>query len=248
MFKKWGRKEGNKKSEDKFFTPSEWHALTLKTSEEIRRQIDFFKLEGRKVKRIKMIGRSYIHTGVYIADYVHGVIKQYEGEERQNQSLWGKIDSEIKFRREALIDQPLMVEFDNGETFEIDTPQVPNFCMTMNGIPWEIKCECNVDADILFAPCIGKRIVNVEARTYRSDKDVMTGCFFNEDHSEYKLVSDLVLWFDNGYGLSIGGHLDFCGVSCIDRRNEPVFITFRELKPALSEWEDSFPEGTNYSR
>jgi hypothetical protein len=112
----------------------------------------------------------------------------------------------------------------------------------MNCIPWRIKAGTNspnVEANILFAPCIGK-IVEVAVETYVSDIDPMFHCFIDDAGTKYEMVSRIVLWLEGGIGLSINGCRDYCEVMCIDRNNIALPIAFEELKPALFNWEDIY--------
>ena len=51
------------------FSAKEWSAPTLSNPDEIKTRIASFKLEGRKIKRMKFIGLSYYHTRDWISQY-----------------------------------------------------------------------------------------------------------------------------------------------------------------------------------
>ncbi len=91
----------------------------------------------------------------------------------------------------------------------------------------------NADANVLFAPCLRKAIMNVEIRCYCTDKDPMFNDFFDEEHNKRELVSSIVLWLDDGNGIKIGGTIDFCAIAYIDERRVPHTIPFGELKQGL---------------
>ena len=113
--------------------------------------------------------------------------------------------------------------------------------MSMNCIPWWIKAgtnQPNVEADILFSPCVGQEIVSVEVNTRITDKDPMLFCAFNEPPYQRELVSNVTLRLRNGLGLQISPDIDYCEVACVDVSNEWVKISFSELKDALFNWED----------
>ncbi|MDO4515068.1 MAG: hypothetical protein Q4B72_13680, partial [Lachnospiraceae bacterium] len=131
--------------------------------------------------------------------------------------------------------------FDDGGIFEIDTPQEPEFRISMNCIPWWIRAETsqpNIEADILFSPCIGQEIISVEVNTRTTDKEPMFFCTFDEPPYQRVLVSNVTLRLENGVGLQISPNIDYCAVACVDASNECVKISFSELKDALFNWDD----------
>lgn len=236
------------KFKDFVFSASGWSAPTLVSVPEVRDTIAQFKLKGRKVINIRMIGLSYGHRREWIEEYAYNVLEQYEEDERQKRSNYVNIDLHMKYHRNTEIDEPLLIEFEDGDVLEIDTPQQPEFRISMNCIPWWINAGTNlpnVDANILFSPCIGQKIASVKVNTYHTDKDPMSNDYFDDEHSRRELVSDIILRFENGVGLRIGGWIDFCHVACIDNNDTVTEITFEKLKSSLFNWEDLHTDTTN---
>lgn len=227
--------------QDNVFSAEEWSAPRMVSPKEIRDRLHSFALCGRKIRRMRMIGLSYFHTRDWIEDAAYGQLKDLSEEERQRRSQYSMIDPDLPFARCAEIDEPLLIEFEDGDVFEIDTPQEPEFCMSMNCIPWWIGAgtnQPNADADILFSPCIGQTIVNVEVNTNWTDKDPMFREPFDSPPYQRELVSDITLRLENGVGLRIGAYIDYCEIECIDANSEDTKISFSELKQALFNWED----------
>lgn len=231
-------------SKDKFedgFTSTEWSAPTLTSPEEIRALLDSFHLCGRKIKCLEMIGTDYCHDPERIEETAYQQQKELPEVLRQRRSSYGHIPGATLFRREATIDEPVLVGFEDNDRFEINTPQVPEFRMSMSHIPWYITSRhgsSNVTADILFSPCIGQTVTKVEVNTYFATKHPSYATAFKEPSFQRELVSNVTLWFENGVGLRIGGWLDYCQVNCIDRNGKTLEMRYEELKPALFNWED----------
>ena len=235
----------NSKEYDNFkdytFSANEWSAPSMVTPIEIRNQIDSFSLCGRKVKQMRLIGLSYSHSRDWIEDATYCQLDGLSKDERQRRSNYMSINPNMQFLRCAEIDEPLLIEFEDGDVFEIETPQEPEFRMSMNRIPWWIDAgtnQPNADADILFSLCIGQTIKSVEVNTYKTDKDPMFHEPFAEAPYERELVSDIILRFENGTGLRIGAWIDYCVVECVDAQNEISKINFSDLRQALFNWED----------
>lgn len=113
--------------------------------------------------------------------------------------------------------------------------------MSMNCIPWWIEAGTNLpnaDANILFAPCLGRTIESVEVKTYETDKDPMFNSAFDEEGSKRELVSAIVLRLNNGTGPCIEGWIDFCHVTFLDKEEHEGTITFEDLRTGLFNWED----------
>ena len=234
--------KGKNNFDDYVFSSLEWSAPTMVSPEEIRRRLNSFKLTGRKITRLRFIGLSYFHTRDWIEDSAYNALPDdMSEEERQFKSDYNNINPALELPRCSEIDEPFLICFENGDTFEIDAPQEPEFRFSLNCIPWNIDSGCNgpnLDANIFFAPCIGKRIVDVEVNTYLSDIDPMYGCLIDDLGEKYEMVSRIVLWLEGDIALSISACIDFCRIECIDRSNNILPIAFEELKSALFNWED----------
>ncbi len=233
---------GNDNYKDFTFAAEEWSAPTMVEPDIIRAQMAKLKLEGRKIEKMKLVGHSYSHDRYWIEEYAYNALDQYDEDERHLRSEYNNISRELLFDRCVDIDEPFLIKFEDGDVFEIETTQVPLFRFSMNRIPWVIRAGTNLpnlDANIVFAPCIGRTIETVEIKTYFTDKDPMPfGDYIDESHSQYELVEAIVLWLDDGNGIRIEGIIDSCWISLINKERKPVTIAFRELKLGLYNWED----------
>lgn len=232
---------GRNSFRDNIFSASEWSAPSMVSPAEITSLAASFKLEGRRIKRLKMIGLAYNLRRNWIEDRAYHYYEEPDEEERQEMSGYAQIDPAVPYCRYAEIDEPLLIEFEDGDVFEIVTPQEPEFRMSMNCIPWGIDAGTNlpnVDANILFAPCLGEVITSVEIETYETDKDPVFHSAFDEEGTRKELVSAVLLRLRNGTALCIEGWIDFCHVTFIDKDGHTGTIPFEVLKPALFNRED----------
>ncbi len=232
---------GKNDFKDFTFSAQEWSAPTMVDPNEIKARIASLRLEGRKIQNLRLIGLSYFHTRDWVESHAYDVLSDLDEKERQIQSNYNSIAPDTPFGRYAEIDEPLLIEFEDGDVFEIETPQEPEFRFSMNCIPWWIDAGTNLpnlDAEVFFSPCIGRTITGVEVKTYITDKDPMFRDYFDEEHSKKELVSHIVLRLDDGNGIRIGGMIDYCVVDYVDADGETLTIPFQELKTALFNWED----------
>jgi hypothetical protein len=232
---------GKNRFKDNVYFAIEWLTPSLVAPDEIQKKMDSFALCGRKISRMKIIGFSSCHTQYCIEANAYGQLKHLTDEERKHKSNYKVIDPDMKFVRCVKIDEPFMIEFEDGDIFEIDTPMDPKFQINMNSIPWEIETGStpqNVDANILFSPCIGQTIIEVQVNKYITEKEPIIQVPFNEPPYEREFVSDITLRLENGLSLRISPCIDYCDVECIDTKNEYAMISFSDLKQALHNWED----------
>lgn len=228
----------NNQFENGKFSSQIWSAPYVVSPSVIKRLLSSFALEGRQIKRMKMIGLAYNLRRDLIEEYAYNNLEGLDEEERQRLSDFNNIDPEFELDRSALIDEPLMIEFMDGDVFEIETPQQPEFRISMNCIPWDILAGTNlpnIDAENLFSPAIGKRVVSVEIQPYHTDQPPMWCATFDEDRCTTELVSCIIIWLENEMGLCIEGWLDFCHVTLIHKDMSVFSIPFKELKAALFE-------------
>ena len=215
---------------DYTFSGTEWSAPTLNYAEEIEKELEKMQLVGRQIKNMKMVGLSYFLTRYWIESAAYNMLSHLPKDERHNMSDYKNISPDMDFSRCSEIDEPFLVEFEDGDVFEIDTPQDPYYRFSMNCIPWNINAGTNLpnaDANKLFSVCIGKKITEIEVSKYKDDID-----------PENEFVSRIVLWLENDTGLCIYPEFDYCIVSCINKNDEDVLIPFKELKYALFNYED----------
>ena len=241
MLEKTLYSDGKNNFEDNTFSAKVWSAPTMVSPEEIRKRLSSFKLEGRIIGALHTIGLNYNLQPRGIETYAYKYLEQYEDEERQKRSEYHNIDPEMPYGCCSEIDEPFLIRFKDGDVFEIITPQEPEFRMSMNCIPWDIEAGTNMpnaDANVIYASCIGKTVINVEVRTFFADKDPMFHDFLDEEHRKRELVSEIILWLDDGNGISISGDFDYCDIAYINKKGSLNKIPFGELKKGLSNWED----------
>ena len=221
---------------DKKFSLSYWYEKKLVTPEEIWQKLNSFHLEGRKIKRLKFVGCCYNFSENWIGEVAYTNLKNLPENERQHKSDYENIDPDTLYNRSATIDEPFLMQFEDGDIFEIDTPMESNFCMGMNTIPWGAPADCNtpnIDANILFSECIGQTVTKVSIETYLTDKEPFYHEKFDEEPFLRDFVSVVVLHLENGLFLVISGFLDYCKIGCYVSEKEYSKIKFKDLKNGI---------------
>ena len=193
---------------DDRFNLDYWYKKRYITPEEVWEKLNSLRLEGRKIKRMKFIGLCYNFTEYEIEDAVYSRLKDLPEDERQLKSNYDNIDPETEFDREVSIDEPFLIQFEDGDIFEIETPIETKFCIDMNTIPWGTLAETNlpnIDANVLFSECIGQIIKKIEVNTFITDEEPLLREKFDEEPFKRELVSDVALCLENGLVIDISG-------------------------------------------
>ena len=211
--------------EDVEFDLQKWSACSCNDADEFARIMDRFGIVGRQIVGVELLGLDHLHTREMIEA---GVDLAYD-----------QIAKETSFDREAVIDEPLKIELDDGRTFEILVEQYDEYRVSMDALPfWVVPGvgSPNIVGNDLFAPCLGKVIRNIEIEKRKNSQDEGCRDLPNEGRSG---ISRLILRFDDGTGLDIHGcWLEYCSVSCTDADGRLQMLSFEKLMAALYNWED----------
>lgn len=230
------------------FSSREWTARSFMLPEPLRAQLEVFKLRGRKIKSLKTIGLSYNLKREMLEESAYSVLAHLGEEERQTRSEYSNIDPSMKVLRIVEVDEPFLIEFEDGDVLEILAPYEAEFRFSMNQVPWDIAAGTNlpnVDADVIFSECIGKEITDYVVNAHMSDVAPITREPYNPLGTLQEVITEVVLRFKDKTGLSMCGcSIDFCQVALVNQDGEILEISLEELKPGLYNWEDVHIDGT----
>ena len=214
--------------------------IRLNDTEKIRETLQKVELCGRKIDEIWMKNDSCFHTKEGIEEIAYQRLEKFPEEERQKKSEYGNIPANVMFERTAWTDGPIRIQVTGTESpynvLKIDAPMEGTF-----DIAWE-KSWCssrglgggNVDANVLFAPCIGHEIINVRYQERKKSPYPMP-----EDVPEC-IIDSIILILDNGVQLKMSGIVDYLGISCTDEQEQILKLPFSELKRGLYNGKDIY--------
>ena len=98
-------------------------------------------------------------------------------DQKQGKEGLDDLDPEMEMERYLELDEPLLIHFEDGDTFKIDTPWEDIWYMSMNRIPPGIKScfgQPNVDAEIMFSPCLWRKISRVQVHPGKEGASALT--------------------------------------------------------------------------
>ena len=118
MLEKTNFSNGKDSFKDYTFSAHEWSAPTMVSVAEIKERLASFNLVGRKIERMKMIGLAYNLRRDCIEECAYNFWDKLEEDERQKCSEYENIDPSIEIYRYAEIDEPFLIGFEDGDSFD----------------------------------------------------------------------------------------------------------------------------------
>ncbi|MBR4900486.1 MAG: hypothetical protein IKZ46_06055 [Victivallales bacterium] len=131
-----------------------WSAPILQTAEEVFAKIHELKIVGRVIKDIRSISQNY---SFWLDDSYHEI---FEAIQRNDD----KALSALEFECSVEIDEPLLIQFEDGDVLGIDFSEGSSIRMDMNTLSWDILSamdERNFHANRMFNDILGKRIDDI---------------------------------------------------------------------------------------
>ncbi len=161
--------KGKNNFQDNVYSYWEWSAPVLQTHDEIIAKLAELNLEGRTVKNVRCVGMAYNWNDDNIGEAVYRALGDMSKEDRK------RLPNPEAFLPEGVyipcwaeIDEPFIIEFEDGDALAIDYSEGSSVRMEMNTLPVNILWGTNnptVHANKLFSDIIGKRITAVEIVT-----------------------------------------------------------------------------------
>ncbi len=191
---------------------------------------------GKTIKNIYFLGYSWYNDSYEIRASCAWHYGENDDALYQKYSVWANIPSDFEVDRRVEINAPIVIQFTDGTSIEImysdytyeTTNKCPNgFKISVNEITHYPKQDMednrtNIDANVMFSVCLGKKIAGVECVPYKPG---------------YDDIEKLILRLSDGNGILIAGAYDegdgYNGLECVDKDNKTLMITFGELKPGM---------------
>lgn len=147
----------------------EWSAPILQTHEEVTSKIKELKLQGRVIKGFYSVGMGYNWNEDDIGDAIYNATKRLIKENRiTSRGPFPFLPEGVYISRYAEIDEPFLIEFEDGDILGVDYSEGSCVRMELNTIPKDIEFGTNrrtFHPNVLFGSLIGREIVAVEVTT-----------------------------------------------------------------------------------
>lgn len=224
-----------KNNEFSFWT---WSAPVLQTPEEVVEKVKELKLEGRVIKDVIAIGLGYNWGDDDILcrvdhqhEQMHPVLKERITFEE------APFSPEISLNRDATIDEPLLIVFEDGDVLGISFDEGSSVRMELNTIPVTIQPGINrknFHANRLFGDLIGKTISEIVVNATSAEPEFTWS--HGMDLAEQPFyISSIVFVCQNAekqyerFGLRFQAWLDYGEVELLDICGDAVKIPMTEV-------------------
>ena len=219
------------------FSHQHWTAKKCSTAKEVRSVLDSFNLVGRRIWSLHTPSFDFENT---VGSILSAAGKYVDGEEessRRNICAYANLPKRTKIERRMEIDKPFVIEFKDGDTFEIDVPMDPIFLMSMNRIPIEVADSRGrgVDPLYLFSDVIGKTVAAVDVETCTVGRLPYSSYDLDEP---MEIATAIHLRFENGSRLKLMPSIDFLSVESQDSHGEVKRVSWESVRTGFVMYAD----------
>lgn len=164
------------------FDWKEWNVPIITTPLELRKTFEEMKLSNRVIKSMRFLGCCY-------------------NEELGNMTIDYKNDDD-ETDRYAEIDQPLIIQFEDGDVFALDFSDFSTVKCGLNTIPHNVEASFNpedVDANILFSDLIGGKIdsIGIEDTDFYNSCEHTGSHGFEIDENQDQYIAQITFYINN---------------------------------------------------
>jgi len=230
---------GNNVFLNNIYDPERWSAGLLQMPEEV---VTFFKntqIAGRKIQHIYTVGPAYNLSKEWIQNFAIAIASKHNEENPENPipPLIECIPADSVFSRFILLDQPLIIEFDSGDRFEILFSRCSEVRMSINKLPKELRAPNalpNVDCDILFSDIIDKRILRISVGRRKDVPEDWPEPHGEDWKEQDTLISYIMFETDGDAALVFEPYKETGRVYLIGRDKKIRAIHYGDLRPGLT--------------
>ncbi len=184
--------DGKNKFENNEFSFWEWSAPILQTHDEIISKIRELNLTGRKIKAVHCVGMAYNWSDDELGERIYRKLEDMTPEQRSTlPNPCPYLPEGIHLTRWIEIDEPFLIEFEDGDILAIDYSEGSSVRMELNTIPKGISHGTNrptIHANKLFSDIIGKEISSVEVTTSPTEPEFTGSCGLTLDEQASYIV------------------------------------------------------------
>ena len=153
------------KGERKYYDLTEWWSHKTNNAEELRKRLDEMHLVGRTISDFRFLSFCYNMTIEGIEEIVYSGLLGYPTKLREKLSSFDRIDDYYPIPLTFSMDSPVLIKFEDGDSFEIDTEWEGEYNISMNEIPWDAENSANpenIDGSSIMDLCRGVKISKAE--------------------------------------------------------------------------------------
>ena len=211
----------------------EWKADVIQEPIALMNKLKSFNIKNKKIKSIRILGLAYD-----LLDDLEEVI--YKQTNSQEESDLKNFKDEYEFNRIVEVDEPIIIEFEDGNRVEILFSDGGTVKIGLNSLPEDITWgtnEANVDGNVIFSNCLGKMVTgfSVEIEDEIELDWEFTGAHgLDLDENQELYIGRFQILLTDGLALNFQSWIDFGHVWVQEWRYHRSKIKWEELKKGIS--------------
>lgn len=207
-----------------------WNHELIQDPNILIKKLKSYDIKGRTIKNIKI---------PYVFDLLDGMEEYiYRQTESQEQSDLKNFKDNYEFHRHIQVDNPIIIEFDDDSTLEIDYSEGSTILVGRNSLPKDVEfSDSNLDGNVMFSNIIGQKVLGyaVEMEDEPELDWDFTGSYGVElNYEAESYVSRLRLILSQGQSLVFESWIDYGEVYSEEYKNISL-IKWGELKKGINE-------------
>lgn len=231
--------EGKNNFENNEFSFWEWSAPILQTHDELVEKLRELKLEGRIIKNVYCVGMAYNWNDYSIGDAIYNTLENMTDEQRRALPNYRAFLPEgVYISRWAEIDEPFLIEFEDGDILAIDYSEGSSVRLEMNTLPKSINHGTNrqtIHPNALFEDIIGREITSVEIKTSLTKPEFTCSHGLSLDEQASYITGFSIYYNTSDYcypqnSLFFTSQLDYGIVELIEHGGETMKIHAPDIK------------------
>ena len=166
----------------------EWSAPVLQTYDEVVAKFRELKLQGRRIKSFYTVGMGYNWTHNAIGNAIYNALAdKIAAKQITPDGPFPFLPEGAHITRYAEIDEPFLIEFEDGDVLGVDYSEGSSVRLEMNTVPKDIQYGTNhptFHPNVLFESLIGREIVAIEITTSTECDDFTRSHGLNIDEQD----------------------------------------------------------------
>ena len=221
---------------------SEWKTELIQDPNILMSKLKELNIKDKKIKNIIVLGLAYNLTEDEATATAYNYYKK-TGVDLTDREIrnYNQIDENVEFLRYVEIDEPIIIEFEDGSRFEIDYCDGSTIKIGLNTLPKNIEWGINhpnVDGNVVFSNCINKTVIGFEVSM--QDEMELTydftgshGVDLSEDQDAY--IASFRLLLSDCLAIVFNNFVDYGQVIVQEKNNNYSKILWKDLKNGIKD-------------
>lgn len=228
---------GDNNFENGIYQSERWSAPVIQSPEELAVYLRDAGIAGRRIAHVRSVGPAYNFSQEWMQNYaIAAAMKAADSKEAFPPIVECIPDGQI-LSRLMLVDKPVILEFDTGDTLGVLFDRGSEVRVGLNTLPAMLTSgpqAGNVDTDVLFSEAVGKRITGLEVGRRKDLPEDWLKPQGEDWEAQDTLIAYILFRLEGEVGLAFEPFKETGRVFLIgaDKKLRP--ITFGQLRPALT--------------